>query len=115
MCVHRYSSTYLASFKQLAISATIIDKFCAISRNDVHTYDTLEKLKAFKDIHMECMLILSLYLHEENHNEVARQHIAMAKSISGGDHGKALSAFKHASKHFGSGDDDEQEILDEMS
>ena len=90
--------------------AAIVDKFIHLERNDIHQMDTIEKIKQFKQLHLECIQVLSLYLHEENSHEVARQHLHLARSVSGGDHAITLTAFKHASSHFGA-DDVENDIL----
>ena len=104
--------TLSTSLCMLPEHAKIIDGYCAISRSDVHQMVTLDSILEFKAKHTKTMELLSLYLHEENHDEVARQHLHLAKSISGGDHSAALSAFNHVSKHFGA-NDIEQRILDD--
>lgn len=91
--------------------AAIVDKFVQLERNDIHEMDTVEKIVEFKNLHMETIRVLSLYLHEENSHEVARQHLHLARSVSGGDHAIALTAFKHASSHFGA-DDVESDLLE---
>jgi hypothetical protein len=101
------------SLRMIPEHAEIIDGYCAISRSDIHQMNNLDAILKFKQKHGKAMELLSLYLHEENHDEVARQHMHMAKSISGGDHHVALAAFKHASAHFGA-DDVEQDILDDI-
>jgi hypothetical protein len=80
--------------------AAIIDDYIAVERDDVHQFNSLEKLAEFKTIHHRATEILALYLHSENESQLARQHLYLASSVASGDNKIALSAFRQASAHL---------------
>ena len=79
-----------------------IDKFIEIHRSDIHKYTTMKKMAEYKAMHTRTMEILALYLHRKQ-LEVARQHMHLARGVSGSDLLKALNAFQHASDHIHGG------------
>ena len=80
--------------------AAIIDNYISVKRDDVHSFDSHEKLNEFKAAHHRATEILALYLHSENESEVARQHLHLATKVAKGDTKVALSAFRKASVHL---------------
>ena len=86
------SSLAMITFRNLCMMpdhAKVIDEYCSYSRSDVHSMKTFASVTNSRIT--QCFEILSLYLHEENHDEVARQHLHMAKTVSGGDHSRTRS------------------------
>ncbi len=89
----------------------VVEAYLEMSRAKIHQIHNLMEIVRFKEKHTAAMEVLALYLHEENSEEMARQHVHMAHKASGGDPSKTLSAFKHASEHMTMITEGEEEML----
>lgn len=86
-------------------------KFCDVKFEDLmELAESSQKFATYSELHMRVLHIISLYIHTEDDSEIARQHIAIAKSLSDAKgHDAVLTRFRQMSLHL-RGEWDDAEI-----